>query len=368
MERPVDERHEARAELLHTLRSPDSRGQTIDLQARAARQRLWITRPGAAAAQDTAVTTGTENGVVDGEIALRAGLLLLQGNPKSPLMDGHAPRSKALQLLLVALFAAHCRRPASYAGRPTPLPLRDPDNSASTSWRYLVAMPTIDTGTRTTASRSPLENRLEQLRAALRRLHTQGRIELSGTGRGRFERFRLLDESTYRPDQAVPYKLPKADEPVVRVPVGFFLNGWVHALSGQEIAAYLYLLYLQQNMPLEEDGLIAVPRLVWAEAFGGSRAHIGYRMLFRFGLIRMRRQDIRRDDGTIEDIAEHGYIPFEPMRFAVDVDQLHADALDRVLPALERASKTRLDDAWTISRGLPTGLDWAAAVTGTPRP
>lgn len=119
----------------------------------------------------------------------------------------------------------------------------------------------------------------------------------------------------------------------------------------------------KQTTPLDEDGFIAVPRSLWTDAFGDTRAHTGYRLLYRFGLIRMLRQDRRRADGTVEDIAELGYAPFEPMRFAVDVDQFDVDALDRVLPALERASETSLDDAWAISRGVQTPIGWATAVT-----
>jgi hypothetical protein len=336
MARPVSERHQARAARLATLQRRDSRGHTIDELARKAREKLWAAR-----------------GSGDPEVLLRAGLLLRDEHPKSPLLDVSAPRSAAVQLLLVALFAEQCRRPRA-AGQPTQLPLRDPTEVNSTSWRYLVALPALDSGGRRTAGRNPTDNRLEQLRTALTRLHRCGRIQLrSETGRGRFERFRLLNESTYKPGETVPYTWPTPEEIVVRVPAEFFLNGWAHALTDNEIAAFLYLLLCQQhNQPDLEIG-VPVPRADWATAFGTDRAHIGYRMLSRFGLVQIFRQAVRRDDGTLEGFndGDFPYIPDEPLRFIVDTDTLQMDALGQVIPALESATSTRLDEASDASRG-----------------
>ena len=352
--RLVRERHQARAVRLAALQQRDRRGYTEDEVVREARATLWAGRPG--------LRLGGPGG---DDVVLRSGLILRHAHPKSPLLDVAAPRSAAVQLLLVALFVAQCRTPARDAGRPTPLPLRHPLDAASTSWRYLVALPTTDTGDRRPAARTDTDNRIAQLRTALTRLHQKGRVELAAiTGRGRFEGFKLLDESTYRPRQTVPYTVPSRAEHVLRIPVAFFLNGWVHALTDGEIAAYLFLLLLQQHRPPgdatataepadTEQGML-VPRRVWSEAFGGTRAHIGYRMLYRYGLIRIFRPAGRRDDGTIEDFHERDPedMPHGPLHFVVDLDALQEDALTQVVPAVTAATTSSLDEAWAESQGM----------------
>lgn len=362
MVRSVGERNEARADRLALLLHRDPRGNTADQLARLARTKLWTTRAVATVPPPGPVALGPAPPSA-GEVVLRAGLILRRFAPVSPLLDVAAPRSAAVQLLLVALMAAQCRRPAGAAGHPTQIPLRDPVDETSTSWRYLVALPTVDTGTvkgRGTTSRTTTENRLAQLRTALTRLQSYGRIELTQAGRGRFERFRLLNEAVPRSGEAMRYTRPGGTERVIRVPVEFFLNGWVHALTDSEIAAYLFLLYKQQHNPPDPVNGVAIPREEWGEAFGSARAHIGYRMLARFGLVQIFRQEVRRDDGTIEEFGSDEYLPSEPLRFIVDPAALHHDALTTVLPAVRAATRTRLDEAWIESTG--------GAITGVAAP
>ena len=106
----------------------------------------------------------------------------------------------------------------------------------------------------------------------------------------------------------------------------------------------------QYNPPDPVNGL-AVPREEWGEAFSSARAHIGYRMLSRFGLTRIFREEVRRDDGTIEEFNPDEYRPREPLRFTLDPTALHHDALTKVLPAVRAATRTRLDGAWIESTG-----------------
>lgn len=353
MTRSVGERHDARADRLALLLQRDPRGNTADRLARHARTKLWTIRAAEPVPTPDPVAPGLAAPSA-GEVVLRAGLILRRLAPVSPLLDVAAPRSAAVQLLLVALMAAQCRRPAGAAGHPTQIPLRDPVDETSTSWRHLIALPTIDTGTvkgRGTTSRTTTENRLAQLRTALKRLESHGRIELTQTGRGRFERFRLLNESIPRSSETVRYTRPGGAERVIRVPVEFFLNGWVHALTDNEIAAYLFLLCKQQSNPPDPVNGLAVLREEWGEGFGSDRAHIGYRMLARFGLVRIFREEVRRDDGTIEEFNPNDYRPGDPLRFTVDPTALHHDALTKVMPAVRAATQTRLDDAWIESTG-----------------
>jgi hypothetical protein len=342
-DRPARQRHLDRAARLAALQQPAERGYSADELARSARERLWSARP------------TTRSGEAADDVVLRSGLLLRNGHPTSPLLDVSTRRGAGVQVLLLALFAAQCGPPAR-AGRPTELPLHHPKDATSTSWRYLVALPTIDTRSQQTASRSPTQNRLAQLRTALTCLYERGRIDLAKpSGRGRFEGFRLLDESTYRPKEIIHYRRPRSTESVVRVPAAFFLRGWVHVLNDGEIAAYLFLLGLQQRYPeVDPDQGLEVSAETWEHAFPTDRGHVGYRMLHRFGLIRVFRQDVRRDDGTIDGLqdGDFDYLPNEPLRFTVDVDMLENDALTQVVPALQHAAEgMRLDQAYAASRG-----------------
>ena len=92
----------------------------------------------------------------------------------------------------------------------------------------------------------------------------------------------------------------------------------------------------------------------WSEAFGGTRAHIGYRMLYRYGLIRIFRPAGRRDDGTIEDFHERDPedMPHGPLHFIVDLDTPQEDALTQVVPAVTAATISSLDEAWAESQGM----------------
>ncbi len=77
-----------------------------------------------------------------------------------------------MQLLPVALMAAQCHRPLARPGTPHDSPARSVD-AASTSWCYLIALPTFGTGTvkgHGTTSRTTTENRLALLRTTLGRL------------------------------------------------------------------------------------------------------------------------------------------------------------------------------------------------------
>jgi hypothetical protein len=108
------------------------------------------------------------------------------------------------------------------------------------------------------------------------------------------------------------------DEPTIDIPAAFFLQGWVHALEDNEIIAYLFCCTRLKLHPEQNSGPgIPLTRFAWAEAFGSSRAYEAYRMLSRFGLIKIRRDERRHADGTVAGLAGSGQrqrIATEPHR------------------------------------------------------
>jgi hypothetical protein len=173
--RPAQERNRKRIERLRSLLDED--GTNVDAQAAYARHLVWQKQQPPL-------------------IRVRQGLVLMQGHDISPLREVSAPRSAAVQLLLLAIFENQCR-PARRDGYRTPVPLQDADVRTETAWRYLVARPTADMTGQRTQARLPAENRLEQLKNALERLDDLRRVDIKQKQiRGRYENFVLLNEET----------------------------------------------------------------------------------------------------------------------------------------------------------------------------
>ena len=225
--RSADSRAITRASRLESLLAGGVSG--VDNQAMEARYKVWAKRQ-------------------PSFIRLRQDFVLRGNRPVSPLQEAAASKSAALQVLLLSIFENQCR-PPSKIGQATTLPLVDPTKPDETSWRYLVALPTEDRRTKATYAREPFENRVDQLKAALQRLESSGRVELRPKNtRDRFEGFRLLNEVAANSAGKTYYAAPTAQEAFFDVPVSFFLNGWVHTLTDNEIIAYLYLLIRLANI------------------------------------------------------------------------------------------------------------------------
>ena len=81
-----------------------------------------------------------------------------------------------------------------------------------------------------------------------------------------------------------------------------------------------------------------LPAFAWNGAFELDRAFEGYRLLSRYGLIRIKRDDRRRADGTVEGLNEgldEGVV-IEPHRFWVDISALERPGLPEVISGLEK--------------------------------
>lgn len=326
-------------------------GETVDERAMSARIRMWLRRPAMA------------------EVQVRPGLITHRKTGTSLLRAVSTPRGASMQTMLLALFEAQSRRAGTSAGRPTKLPLRSAPRDG-TSWLQLAALTTEDRTARTSASRRPDDNRYAQLRKALAVLHETGRIGVESTGRGRFEGFTLLDESVDNLSGEVAYTWPARDEPVIRVPVEFFINGWAHALTDNEIVTFLHLVHVcaKARSDANPEGWVAIPTGGWASTFGGDRSFEAHRELTRFGLVDVVRPDARRADGTVQKDDE---VPWEAHRYRVLLERLRFRAVHVVGSALKAKHTLDVDEATLGSRGpfaswlarTPDGWTRGSAIT-----
>ncbi|MEU4377819.1 hypothetical protein [Pseudonocardia alni] len=344
MARTVDDRLSKRLDLLARLQYGTGREGSADAVARAVRQRLWAQRPQSAPPV----------------VRLRARLVLRGDREISPLRELATSKGVAVQMLLVALFVEQCRKPTNTIGTPTPIPLAYPVVAGDPCWRHLIALPTERRpGRRTGTSRGLANSQLDQLRAALDRLHDFGKVDLKES-RPRYEEFTVRDESVLRGAPIQPYKVPApARELVIDVPPEFFTCGWVHALGPDETVAYLFLLYRNQLSQESNDDGLSVNDDLWGLAFERPRAQReAYRRLHRMGLISADRSDLRNQDGTMPDGADNtlGVRPVNEMTFRVDLERLTDDGVSAAIDALRRQLDGEgLDDAslasWTERHG-----------------
>ncbi len=232
--------------------------------------------------------------------------------PIPPMAKLFSPRGLGLQLALIALFTASCVKPRrdGQVDLPFPLETSSPDQLG---WMDLtVAHATGDTNVEFAVG--PKGNRLRQIKAGLDLLAhpAVGLLELphAGSRTGKYDDLRLMHEAGARPEgDPIPYRIPDPmSERVLRIPVDFWLQGWVHLMTDSEIGAWLMF----------RDAMSA-PDLYPPRAADGGFYVTGdfrirhycltketwnaYRMLERFGLLRVERAEGRRADGTYEDFS-----------------------------------------------------------------
>jgi hypothetical protein len=204
------------------------------------------------------------------------------------------------------------------------------------------------------------DNLLRQFKRGLVHLEKERLVVLSGgpQSNGRFEAFRLLNESgsLSKNGSEVPYSIPQdpyldiprkaylangltelgndqfSSDPIISIPVDFFLNGWVHVLSPAELVTYLMLRDLGRRCGTDQGVFICgKPR----EQFYGLRRDVyeSHRLLNLYGLIEKVENSNRRHDGTVRSFKTENN-PLEPHRFRLLPDAFKRDAFDSVVQAL----------------------------------
>lgn len=257
--------------------------------------------------------------------------------PPPPMLALASPNGIAQQLELIALFVAQCqqRRTRQHT---LDLPL-EAAQSAGLGWLDLVVPIARSSARSTVYAVSRKDARLEQLKHALGVLASNDLVRLPNlaAARGKFEGFEVLDEGGTRPTgEPLSYKLPPpSGEALVKVPVDFFLRGWVYTLTPSEVALWLMLAHQRGSLKVP-GATVAVDGDRRQRLYGVKKdAYKGWWLLESAGLLEVTVDPQRRGNGTVED-----FDPANPPahhRFKLLNEGFAADARPAVLAALGAA-------------------------------
>lgn len=258
-------------------------------------------------------------------------------DPPPPMLGLASPNGIAQQLELVALFVAQCQ-PRRSRQHTVDLPL-EAARYDELGWLDLVVPIARSSSTQTVYAVSRKDARLRQLKRALDVLAGKEFIRLPNltATRGKYEGVELLDESGYRPTgEPLTYKIPHPSrDPLVKVPVDFFLKGWVYALTPSEVALWLMLAH-QDSRALVPGQTVSVDGDRRLRLYGVKKdAYKGWWLLEHAGLLDVTIDPQRRGDGTVEDFSSDN--PPAPHRFKLMNDGFAKLAVPAVLAALAAA-------------------------------
>lgn len=213
-----------------------------------------------------------------------------------------SPRGAALRFYLTALFEAQVSV-AKLGARPVNKRLLKGAHD-DIGWVDLLASPAQNSrGTNTYMDVAAKKRR--QIHEALSRLHQEELVALpnGNAGSNKYEGFLLMNEGGVR-DQGDNelYQIPKTDEKdTFRLPVSVFTQGWVHHLEDTELAFLLMIASL--GAISDEVKIQGETRLL---RYGvGRDAYEAHIMLNRLGLLEVRPDPSRYDDGKIQGYSGH---------------------------------------------------------------
>lgn len=262
--------------------------------------------------------------------------------PRPPVLDLISPNGIAQQLELLGLFVAQTHGQRRADGRVLTLGLDlDTTDSNKSRWVDLI-VPHAEHTAKAVLAADLRDHRLRQIKRALDTLTSKELVELPNERavRGKYDDFRLLDEGGRRPGSPLPYRVPRAHDPVITLPIDFFLKGWVYVLSKSEIALYLMLRHLRGPASVGSED-------TWVHIYGDDRlrqygvgkdAYKGWWLLEYAGLIDAEVDPGRRGNGTVVDFDPTD--PPAPHRFRLRDDGLTKPAG----AAIKAALAARLDD------------------------
>lgn len=252
--------------------------------------------------------------------------------PVSGLRAVGGTRTPALQVLLLAILEAQCRRRRRVNGK-SAIPVVPADGAADElNWARLVAVPPTESLHRWRGGYQR-ENRLRQIKKALDRLDALGRVSLGPTGHsGRYEGF-VLNREYEDGSEREPYRRPPESR-CLALPVELWTNGWINVLTDAELLLYLSLRHHARFVvpgPLDAQRILAREQ---REHYVISKDNYeDLRELAFFGLIDLVSDENRNPrDGTVRDFKIRGKGLFH--RVAVRPDGLEVDAGPKVLEAL----------------------------------
>lgn len=253
-----------------------------------------------------------------------------------PMVRICAPRGLNLELYLLLLFEAQCRKRSGFAG-PSDIPLSSSEPGVI-SWDKLVASRARENLSSYVTER---QNRERQVRSAFTRLSAEG---LARTERKPFRGFMVsaLHEAGDTRKEAMPYSVPDRSDSkssFIEIDTSFFTNGWLYLLTQSEIRLYFALLHLARIHPVAhaERGVYLPERIRLARYSMARDVYESHDLLSKIGLIERIENESRRPNGRIRGyeamIARGEALP--PHRFKVNNEMLAFKATRRVREALE---------------------------------
>lgn len=279
-------------------------------------------------------------------VVIRADFIYQDGEPatggKPPITRLLTPHGIALQTYLVALFEAQCRH--GEAQVPVNGRVLLGTERGQIGWLDLIATNATAHPTSSVERATEQDNRLRQLKSALRVLEREKLITISESSgkNGRYERFSLSHESGIS-DVTVPnfYAVPtRVAASTVVLPLDFFLRGWNHVLSPSEVAMYLLVRHLSQAYPQKHEEVgVYITGDARERHYGLSRdVYEAHRTLADWGLIQKISSGERWPDGKVKNyqsrINKREWIA--PHRFkVVDESRLRKNALKVVRSRIE---------------------------------
>ncbi len=271
-----------------------------------------------------------QRGLRPSAIKIRSRLFCGARDQKPPISAIAAPRGLNLQLYLLTLFEAQCRKRSGEAG-PSPLPVSAPGPD-ELSWVNL-AFSRAKENLHAVDPITERGNRIRQVKSAFARLATESLV-LRNVGVPKKPMAVMpLHESGFSGPEKHSYIIPEWHEnppAVISVPVQFFLNGWVYLLSPAEIRMYFILRHLAARFPEahlgpgiyctahDKEGLYFITRDVY-------ESHIN---LTRFGLVARVDSSLRHKDGKMVNYREFvkGGGPLPLHRFKIEPDFAFSEA------------------------------------------
>ncbi|MFH9355151.1 hypothetical protein [Kitasatospora sp. NPDC017646] len=215
-----------------------------------------------------------------------------------PVVRIAAPRGVNLQLYLLILFEAQCRKRRGFAG-PSPLPLSSHEDALS--WTSL----TFSKARENAGIKVPISsraNRERQVRSALKRLADEGLIQRNvGTPP---QAVMALDESGRKRKETAYYHTPDPFEDAIRIPTGFVTQGWIYLLTPAEIRFYLAFRHLERRF-LRRPGVFFSQEARTSEYHLSRDVYESHLMLHRLGLIERVKDPRRRSDGKLVDFPSY---------------------------------------------------------------
>ncbi|MFI6153320.1 hypothetical protein ACIBCA_11550 [Kitasatospora sp. NPDC051170] len=215
-----------------------------------------------------------------------------------PICRVTAPRGLNLQLYLIALFEAQCRKRTGVAG-PSPLPIYSAEPEEA-SWVRVTASQARE-NMEARRQITELGNRIRQVKSGFQRLASEGLVRIIKSSRGTIS-IMPLHESGITDSKVNDYVIPSGDSMrLIFLPVEFFTDGWIFILTQSEIRMYLVLLHMARRFRKNhrETGVYCAGSIRDYEYCLSRDVYETHLLLEGFGLIERMSSGDRHFDGKL---------------------------------------------------------------------